>query len=68
MVLQRYSDSSADYVTLNENNPQVFKTLIRAAKAKGKLRLKATVTPELSAEPSEDQKTKLAVRISTSLA
>lgn len=54
IVLERYSDSSGDYVTLDENNPQVFKTLIRAAKAKGKLRLKATVTPEAKTESSED--------------
>ncbi|KAF7197887.1 hypothetical protein HII31_00976 [Pseudocercospora fuligena] len=45
VVLERYSDSAGGYITLDEKNPQVFKTLIRAAKAKGKLRLKATVTP-----------------------
>lgn len=54
IVLERYSDSSGDYVTLDESNPQVFKTLIRAAKAKGKLRLKATVTPEAKTESSVD--------------
>lgn len=61
MVLERYSDSSASYVTLDESNPQVFKTLIRAAKAKGKLRLKATVTPEANVEPSEEPKAKSTV-------
>ncbi|EME46621.1 hypothetical protein DOTSEDRAFT_70590 [Dothistroma septosporum NZE10] len=45
VVLERYSDSAAGYITLDESNPQVFKTLIRAAKAKLKLRLKATVSP-----------------------
>lgn len=63
MVLERYSDSSADYVTLNESNPQVFKTLIRAAKAKGKLRLKATVTLEANVESSEEPKAQPSVRI-----
>lgn len=65
MVLERYSDSSADYVILNESNPQVFKTLIRAAKAKGKLRLKATVT-DANHEPSKEQKTKPVVPNSAS--
>jgi len=45
VVLERYSDSVGDYIVLDENNPQVYKTLNRAAKAKLKLRLKATVTP-----------------------
>ena len=44
-MLERFSDSAGGYITLNQSNPQVFKTLIRAAKAKGKLRLKATVSP-----------------------
>lgn len=44
-VFERFSDSAGGYVTLDSANPAVFKTLIRAAKAKGKLRLKATVTP-----------------------
>ncbi|GAB7351616.1 hypothetical protein MBLNU459_g2231t1 [Dothideomycetes sp. NU459] len=43
-VFERFSDSAGGYVTLDAANPAVFKTLIRAAKAKGKLRLKATVT------------------------
>lgn len=46
VVLERYSDSAGGYIVLDEKNPQVFKTLIRAAKAKGKLRLKATVSPK----------------------
>lgn len=45
VVLERYSDSAGGYISLNETNPQAFKTLIRAAKAKLKLRLKATVAP-----------------------
>jgi next-to-BRCA1 protein 1 len=45
-VLERYSDSSASYVTLDSDKPQVYKTLFRAAKAKLKLRLRATVPGE----------------------
>lgn len=71
MLLERFSDSSGDYVTLAENSPQVFKTLIRAAKAKGKLRLKATVTQETKIEATEEPsarntKSQAAVRISVS--
>ena len=45
VVFERFSDSAGGFITLDPKNPQVFKTLIRAAKAKLKLRLKATVTP-----------------------
>ncbi|KAK4540153.1 hypothetical protein LTR36_009739 [Oleoguttula mirabilis] len=45
VIFERFSDSAGGYITLDTNNPQVFKTLVRAAKAKLKLRLKATVTP-----------------------
>ncbi|KAK5674619.1 hypothetical protein LTS10_012620 [Elasticomyces elasticus] len=45
VVFERFSDSAGGFIILDPNNPQVFKTLIRAAKAKLKLRLKATVTP-----------------------
>ncbi|KAF2436598.1 hypothetical protein EJ08DRAFT_153147 [Tothia fuscella] len=48
VVFERYSDSAAAYVTLDPANVQVYKTLFRAAKAKGKLRLRAVVTPDLS--------------------
>lgn len=43
VIFERYSDSAADFVTLDPNNAQVFKQLNRAAKAKLKLRLKLTV-------------------------
>ncbi|KAF2482709.1 hypothetical protein BDY17DRAFT_346752 [Neohortaea acidophila] len=43
VVFERFSDSAGGYIILDPENPQVFKTLIRAAKAKLKLRLKATV-------------------------
>ena len=45
-VFERFSDSAGGYIILEPTNQQVFKTLIRAAKAKSKLRLKATVTPD----------------------
>ncbi|KAI4960788.1 hypothetical protein J4E86_002413 [Alternaria arbusti] len=46
VVFERYSDSAASYVTLDADKPQVYKTLFRAAKAKLKLRLRATVPGE----------------------
>jgi next-to-BRCA1 protein 1 len=46
VVFERYSDSAAAYVTLDADKPQVYKTLFRAAKAKLKLRLKATIPGE----------------------
>lgn len=42
-VFERYSDSSASYITLDSSNPAVYKQLYRAAKAKGKLRLRVTI-------------------------
>jgi next-to-BRCA1 protein 1 len=60
-IFERFSDSAGGYIVLESNNPQVFKTLIRAAKAKSKLRLKATVTPDLTEtkieEPASPQET-----------
>ncbi|KAF2125744.1 hypothetical protein P153DRAFT_434186 [Dothidotthia symphoricarpi CBS 119687] len=46
VVFERYSDSAGAYVTLDSDKPQVYKTLFRAAKAKLKLRLKATIPGE----------------------
>jgi next-to-BRCA1 protein 1 len=43
-VFERYSDSAAAFVVLDSNNPAVYKQLYRAAKAKLKLRLRATIT------------------------
>ncbi|KAF2773768.1 hypothetical protein EJ03DRAFT_323150 [Teratosphaeria nubilosa] len=54
VVFERFSDSAGGFITLDPNNPQVFKTLIRAAKAKLKLRLKATVTPVDGAEERKE--------------
>jgi next-to-BRCA1 protein 1 len=52
VVFERYSDSSASYVTLESDKPQVYKTLFRAAKAKLKLRLRATIPGEQPEAPS----------------
>jgi next-to-BRCA1 protein 1 len=46
VVFERYSDSVAAYVTLDSSAPTVYKTLFRAAKAKLKLRLRATIPGE----------------------
>ncbi|KAL4882361.1 hypothetical protein BJY04DRAFT_206955 [Aspergillus karnatakaensis] len=60
VIFERYSDSAGSFVQLDSNNPAVFKQLYRAAKAKLKLRIKATVdqpenqTAELET-PSEQQ-------------
>ena len=53
VIFERFSDSAGGFITLDPNNSQVFKTLIRAAKAKLKLRLKATVSPLPEQEKSE---------------
>ena len=42
--LERYSDSSASFITLDSSNTSVYKQLYRAAKAKGKLRLRIAIT------------------------
>lgn len=42
----RFSDSAGTYVFLDSDNPAIYKQLYRAAKAKLKLRLKATVISE----------------------
>ncbi|THZ00102.1 hypothetical protein D6C95_04395 [Aureobasidium pullulans] len=46
VVFERYSDSAGGYVVLDDSNPAVFKTLIRAAKAKLKLKLRASAPSE----------------------
>ncbi|KAG9531793.1 hypothetical protein KCU93_g1492, partial [Aureobasidium melanogenum] len=48
IVFERYSDSAGGYVVLDDSNPAVFKTLIRAAKAKLKLKLRASAPSEHS--------------------
>lgn len=46
VLFERYSDSAAKFVTLDPNQPSVYKQLYRAAKAKLKLRIKATIMPK----------------------
>lgn len=41
---ERFSDSAGAYVLLDSTNPAIYKQLYRAAKAKLKLRLRATIT------------------------
>ena len=42
---ERYSDSAAGWMTLDPQNSAVYKQLYRAAKAKLKLRIKASLAP-----------------------
>lgn len=55
-IFERYSDSAADFVTLDSNNPSVYKQLYRAAKAKLKLRLKVTIINQEDKEPVKPKK------------
>lgn len=59
VTLERYSDSAASYIVLDSENPGVYKQLYRAAKAKLRLRIKATTKPQSSNEstPTNDQET-----------
>ena len=52
VVFERFSDSAGAYVVLDSSNQAVYKQLYRAAKAKSKLRIKATVqtTGEVTSE------------------
>ncbi|EER23156.1 ZZ type Zinc finger containing protein [Coccidioides posadasii C735 delta SOWgp] len=54
IVIERYSDSAARWVTLNSSDTAIYKQLYRAAKAKTKLRIKITESkqkPECVSEP-----------------
>ncbi|RHZ52523.1 ZZ type zinc finger domain protein [Aspergillus thermomutatus] len=64
VIFERYSDSAGCYVRLDSENLAVYKQLYRAAKAKLKLRIKATLVnevnepvsqPSLSESAPEDQ-------------
>ncbi|KFY63157.1 hypothetical protein V497_02103 [Pseudogymnoascus sp. VKM F-4516 (FW-969)] len=55
-IFERYSDSAADFVTLDSNNASVYKQLYRAAKAKLKLRLKVTIIDQEDKEPVKPKK------------
>lgn len=50
ITFERFSDSASSYIPLDSNNPAVYKQLYRAAKAKLKLRIRATVTDAASPE------------------
>ncbi|EXJ85760.1 hypothetical protein A1O1_06128 [Capronia coronata CBS 617.96] len=50
----RFSDSAGTYVTLDSNNPAIYKQLYRAAKAKLKLRLRAIVEAPVKSHIDED--------------
>ncbi|RDW87167.1 ZZ type zinc finger domain protein [Aspergillus mulundensis] len=54
VIFERYSDSAGSYVQLDSNNPAVFKQLYRAAKAKLKLRIKATVVQPVNRSGASD--------------
>ncbi|VUC20246.1 unnamed protein product [Clonostachys rosea] len=52
IMIERYSDSAASFVTLDPTNASVYKQLYRAAKAKSKLKLRVTrLVDESSVEP-----------------
>ncbi|KAL8928574.1 MAG: hypothetical protein Q9208_001808 [Pyrenodesmia sp. 3 TL-2023] len=50
ITFERFSDSASSYIPLDSNNPAVYKQLYRAAKAKLKLRIRATITDAASPE------------------
>ncbi|KAK0720743.1 hypothetical protein B0H67DRAFT_483741 [Lasiosphaeris hirsuta] len=53
-VFERYSDSAAAFVVLDQTNTAVYKQLNRAAKAKLKLKLRVTIRePEIAEEEEE---------------
>lgn len=52
VILERYSDSAGSYMRLDPDNFAVYKQLYRAAKAKSKLRIKATTVDSSSAQES----------------
>ncbi|KAJ5624671.1 Zinc finger ZZ-type [Penicillium lagena] len=58
VIFERYSDSAGSYIRLDCDNVVVYKSLYRAAKAKSKLRIKATtVDPMSSALPASEEET-----------
>ncbi|KAJ5767962.1 Zinc finger ZZ-type [Penicillium manginii] len=60
VILERYSDSAGSYMRLDSDNFAVYKQLYRAAKAKSKLRIKATTVDSsasalVSTQPPTDE-------------
>jgi len=52
-VFERYSDSGAAYVVLDQTNVSVYKQLYRAAKAKHKLKLRVTIKKDAPEEEEQ---------------
>ncbi|GAM82675.1 hypothetical protein ANO11243_006570 [Dothideomycetidae sp. 11243] len=50
VIFERFSDSAGGFITLNPDDTAVYKTLVRAAKAKLKLRLRALIE-DISGRP-----------------
>ncbi|KAK3901265.1 next to BRCA1 gene 1 protein [Staphylotrichum tortipilum] len=57
-LFERYSDSAAAYVILDQADTAVYKQLYRAAKAKHKLKLRVTVKPVAQPEQEEEEQEK----------
>jgi next-to-BRCA1 protein 1 len=53
VILERYSDSAGSYIRLDSDNVAVYKQLHRAAKAKSKLRIKASTVDSSVPAPSD---------------
>ncbi|KAK4191459.1 hypothetical protein QBC35DRAFT_448380 [Podospora australis] len=53
-IFERYSDSAAAYVVLDQTNVSVYKQLYRAAKAKQKLKLRISIPETQAEEPVEE--------------
>ena len=56
-MFERYSDSSASFILLDSSNTSVYKQLFRAAKAKGKLRLRVSIFDKTTSKPEAVQTT-----------
>ncbi|KAI9928037.1 hypothetical protein MW887_002889 [Aspergillus wentii] len=52
VIFERYSDSAGCFVRLDSENVAVYKQLYRAAKAKLKIRIKATAENDTSSQPA----------------
>ncbi|KAJ5469487.1 hypothetical protein N7539_009105 [Penicillium diatomitis] len=65
VIFERYSDSAASYIQLDEANPSVYKQLYRAAKAKSKLRIRATVADTSASGPPAPSFTQSSIQSST---
>jgi next-to-BRCA1 protein 1 len=55
VAFERFSDSAGTYIMLDSANPSIYKQLYRAAKAKLKLRIKATIYEAAAPTPPGPQ-------------